>query len=92
MSVVSGGGVPVTCKQLADFLDDYLTGAMPAEQRARVDEHLAVCPDCRHYLDSYRQTIALGKSAFSEPDDPVPESVPDGLLAALKSVRPPAGR
>ena len=82
----------MTCKQLADFLDEYLGGDMPAERRARVEEHLAVCPDCRHYLDSYRQTIALGKSAFAAPDDPVPDSVPEGLLAALKSVRPPARR
>ena len=82
----------MTCKQLADILDEYLAGDMPAEQRARLEEHLAVCPDCRHYLDSYRRTIALGKAAFAAPDDPVPDSVPEKLLAAIKSARPPARR
>jgi anti-sigma factor RsiW len=82
----------VTCKQVADFLDEYLRGTMPEEQRARVEEHLAVCPDCRHYLDQYRQTIALGKAAFAAPDDPVPDSVPEELLAAIRSARPPARR
>jgi anti-sigma factor RsiW len=80
----------VTCKQLADFLDEYLGGAMPAEQKARVEQHLAVCPDCRHYLDSYRQAIALGQAAFDAPDDPVPDAVPEKLLAAIRAVKPPA--
>lgn len=80
----------MTCKQLADFLDDYIGGVLPPEYRARVDEHLAVCPDCRHYLDSYRRAVALGKAAFAVPDSPVPDSVPDQLLAAIKAARPPA--
>ena len=80
----------MTCKQLAEFLDDYIGGALPPDQRADVDAHLAVCPDCRHYLDSYRRTVALGKAAFAAPDAPVLDSVPDKLLAAIKAVRPPA--
>ena len=80
----------MTCKELAELLDDYLSGAMPARQRAQVDEHLAVCPDCRSYLATYQQTISLGKAAFSSPDEPVPASIPEKLLAALRAVRPGA--
>jgi anti-sigma factor RsiW len=79
----------VTCKELADILDDYVAGTMPVGQRNLVDEHLAFCPDCRHYLASYRQTVALGKAAFARTDDPVPASVPDGLVAALRASRQP---
>ena len=79
----------MTCKELADFLDDYLAGTMPVVRRSVVDEHLAICPDCRHYLASYRQTVRLGKAAFEGPDEEVPASVPEGLLAALRASRQP---
>jgi anti-sigma factor RsiW len=77
----------LTCKEFADFLDDYLSAAMPAEQRSRVEEHLAVCPDCQHYLASYQETIRLGKAAFASPDERVPASVPEDLLAAIRAAR-----
>jgi anti-sigma factor RsiW len=80
--------VPVTCKELADYLDDYIAGTMPVVRRNLVDQHLAVCPDCQHYLASYRLTVGLGKAAFADPDEQVPVSVPEGLLAALRASRP----
>jgi len=79
----------VTCKDLADFLDEYIADTMPAVRRTLVEEHLAACPDCQHYLASYRETVRLGKVAFARTDDPVPASVPEGLLAALRASRQP---
>jgi anti-sigma factor RsiW len=73
----------ITCRELIDGLDAYVDGSMPAEQRAEVDRHLAVCPDCINYVKNYRQTIAIGKAVFKDPDAPVPADVPSDLLKAI---------
>ncbi len=78
----------MTCKDLIDFLDDYLAGALPPGQRERFEEHLAVCRDCANYLDSYKRTVLLGRAAFAMPEDPVPQDVPQDLLRAILAARP----
>jgi anti-sigma factor RsiW len=80
----------MTCREFIDFLADYLSGELPATQQAVFEEHLAICPDCVNYLDTYRETIRLGKAAFADPEDPVPEEVPEELVQAiLSAVRKP---
>ena len=73
------------CQEFIDFLMDYDDGALPAVARARFDEHLSVCPDCIHYLASYRATKALAKSAFSIGTAHVPPDVPRELTDAIRS-------
>jgi anti-sigma factor RsiW len=72
----------------------YVTGELRAEVVRVFDDHLTECPDCRAYLDSYRQTIALGKSAFTAGDQPASEVVPEDLVKALaaaaRALRPSA--
>jgi anti-sigma factor RsiW len=81
----------VTCRELIDFLDDYVAGALTDDQRQLFEEHLEICLDCANYLDSYRRTVALGKAAF-EPaipaEAPVPSVVPAGLVKAILAARP----
>jgi anti-sigma factor RsiW len=47
----------LTCRDLVELLSDYLDGALPASERARVAAHLDVCPDCIAYLAQLRTTI-----------------------------------
>ena len=75
----------ITCRQLIDQLDSYVDGSMPADARAEVDRHLAVCPDCVNYVNNYRQTIAMGKAVFRDTDAPVPNDVPEDLVKAIVS-------
>ncbi|MGH9368450.1 MAG: anti-sigma factor family protein [Thermoanaerobaculia bacterium] len=47
----------ITCKRLVmEVLYDYEEGAMPEPQRAELERHLAACPPCVRFLDSYRAT------------------------------------
>ena len=69
----------LTCRELIAFIHDYLEGELPEAERARFEEHLAVCPSCVAYLSSYEDTVRLAKTAYSNPDGPVPEDVPDEL-------------
>jgi anti-sigma factor RsiW len=77
----------VTCREFIDFLMDYLDGALGAGERARFDEHLAECPDCVSYVATYRAAVALGKAVFADPNETVPETVPDELVNAILAAR-----
>jgi len=50
----------VTCKRLIEeLLADYLDGTLGPDQMAEFEQHLAVCPPCVAYLNTYRKTREL---------------------------------
>jgi len=77
----------VTCRELADFIADYLSEALPGETRAHFERHLGACSNCVIYLEGYRETVKLGQAAFDDPDAPVPETVPEELVKAILAAR-----
>src|SRR3954468_23628189 len=77
------GESPVTCRELASFMLDYVSGELPREQVDAFDHHLTLCVNCRRYLGQYRETIGAGRAAFSDPDGPVPAEVPEELVRAI---------
>jgi anti-sigma factor RsiW len=78
----------MNCREFTEFLHEYLFGDLPAEERAEFDKHLAECPWCVAYLDSYRKTIRLEQAAFSAPEDaPPPADAPEELVQAILRAR-----
>ena len=77
----------ITCRTFVEFLMDYLSGDLPEGQRDDFDRHLADCVACVAYMNTYRETIELGKAAFRDPDAPVPGDVPEDLVKAILEVR-----
>jgi anti-sigma factor RsiW len=78
----------MNCREFTEFLHEYLFGNLPAEQRAEFDKHLAECPWCVAYLDSYQKTIQLEKAAFFAPQDaPPPADAPEELIQAILHAR-----
>jgi hypothetical protein len=75
----------MSCRDLIEFLNAYVSGELPPARRAEFDRHLSVCPPCVAYLESYRETIRLARGSFERPDDPVPEDVPPKLVAAIRA-------
>ena len=74
----------ITCRQLIDFIADYVDGALDEVSREDFERHLGVCPSCRAYLASYRETMSLTKIAIT--DEP-PEDVPEELVRAILAHR-----
>lgn len=73
----------MTCEEAFDFLAAFLDGELPDDTRLAFERHLAMCPPCVAYLDSYRETIALGRAACgSEAAEEVPEELVNAILAA----------
>lgn len=77
----------MTCKDFIEFLVDYLEGGLPKAQEALFEEHLSLCDSCVAYLSNYRDTMELSKAALCNPEGPVPEEVPEDLVAAVLSAR-----
>ena len=40
-----------------------------------------------NYLESYTRTIQLSKTWFRDPDEPLPEGVPEELIDAIRAAR-----
>jgi anti-sigma factor RsiW len=81
----------VTCRDVNDFLDDYVSHALAADERARFEAHLGACRHCRAFLASYRRTIRLGRSLCDDFDGPPPPEVPEKLVQSILAARPRAG-
>ncbi len=75
----------MTCREILDFLFDYLDGNLSAAQRAMFEEHFAVCPSCVAYLHNYRQTMKLVRSIRGEYQ---PEGISEELLQKVLAARP----
>jgi anti-sigma factor RsiW len=71
----------LTCAQFVEIISDYIEGALPLADKARVEEHLEVCPGCVYYLDQLKTTIRL--TGRLRPED-VSHDAAATLLAAFR--------
>ena len=81
----------ISCKEFVEFLDDYLAGRLAGIQLEEFNDHLSGCPPCVSYMRTYRDSIDLTKIVLAQPADPVPESVPEGLVEAILAARRKGG-
>ncbi len=77
----------MTCREFAEFMSDYLGGELPSDVRARFDDHLARCANCRRYLASYDESVKLGKHAYDYGLAELPAEVPEDLVQAILAAR-----
>ena len=61
----------LSCRELVEIVTLYLEGEMSPGERARFEQHLAVCDGCSAYLEQMRWTIDI-VGALSEKDIAVP--------------------
>jgi anti-sigma factor RsiW len=76
------------CRELLQFLGDYLDEALPAAQRDVLQLHLDRCPACRAYLRKYRQVIRQSQQSWEAAEracEPVPEALVQAVLAARRA-------
>jgi len=71
---------------MVEFLMEYLEGGLGESERCVFEGHIEDCPACMNYLDSYRETVRLGRNACA-PDAELPADVPEELVQAILSAR-----
>lgn len=77
----------MTCREFTEFLNDYLFGDLPAEERRVFEEHLAECSWCVAYLDNYRKTMQLEQAVFAESEPHPKTTAPEELIQAILHAR-----
>ena len=71
----------LTCKEFLEELSDYLDENVDAEVKAKLEQHIALCPNCWVVCDTTKRTIRIykGMEPYSMPAD-----VESRLLDALE--------
>jgi anti-sigma factor RsiW len=78
----------MNCRQFTEFIVEYVEGDLTGEARAAFEGHISRCPTCVRYIETYRETIVLGKQAFQGTDAVVFEPIPEELVRAILASRP----
>jgi len=81
----STGARGLDCNELVELVTDYLDGALPSEEQARFEHHLAECPGCVTYVERIKKVIALSGQHAEMP--PVEPSVRERLLRAFRAAK-----
>ena len=71
----------LTCKQFLSELSDFLDERTQTELRAKLERHLAECPNCWVVCDTTRKTIQVYKGMES---CKIPDDVHSRLMAAME--------
>ena len=75
-----------TCRETIDLLLDFLEGRLLDGERADLEAHLAGCPPCVEFVNSYQATPGILRNALSTE---MPSEVADRLKSFLKDRRKP---
>ena len=77
----------MTCRELADFIVDYLSGELPVDVRTSFEHHLTLCPACVNYLAAYQTTVDLTRRVVRDQADDAPADAPEELIRAILASR-----
>lgn len=66
------------CRDIGSLLHDYLEGALDPAVRAQLDAHLADCPGCLGFVNTYRDTVSVARGLRRE-------DIPPELQSKLRS-------
>ena len=78
----------MNCRDLSEFLQDYLSGQLPSGVADEFAGHLSACDNCEVFLEQYRQTILLGRAVIVEGDTgEIPEELVRAIIAAVEAGR-----
>jgi anti-sigma factor RsiW len=70
----------LACRELVQFVTDYLEGVLPRADRARFEQHIASCRGCAAYLRQMRELVRVSGCI---PASAAPVEPPAGLLRAF---------
>jgi anti-sigma factor RsiW len=73
----------VTCREATEFLTGYVEGDLPPEQHALFERHISRCPNCRAFLEQYRNTIRAEIGSFAASDADARTMMPDELVRSI---------
>jgi predicted anti-sigma-YlaC factor YlaD len=76
----------MSCKEVTDFLSDYLDGTLPLRRCLAFKLHLLLCRDCRNYVGSYAATVKLAQALREQGAPEEVLSMPEKLVQTILAV------
>lgn len=73
----------VTCKECVDLLADYLERSLDAATHKKLDEHIAACPPCLHFLKTYESSSKM-VARLRDQEVQIPAEMEERLKSFLK--------
>ena len=70
-----------TCKQITALIFDYVNDTLSPKIKHDFELHLRICPDCVHFLNTYKRTLSVTGSI--RPQE-IPPAVRDSILDFLR--------
>ena len=67
----------ICCKECLELLHDYLEGELNPDISASLEEHLRDCPPCIAFVNTYKSTTKVCRSALK--DTEIPDTVKEKL-------------
>jgi putative zinc finger protein len=74
----------ITCRQIEEWLFEFVSGELPDELCQHVQIHLRECPPCVVLVETYQVTITVGKKLNPRPMPATLESKLNHLLEQLR--------
>jgi hypothetical protein len=71
----------MTCRELTEILCDYVGDELSEELCCTIRTHLDCCPECVHFVETYRLTSQISRRL---PPAPPPDSLLERLRRALE--------
>jgi len=59
---IVGRAQSAICREITDLLVDYMTGELDPGTLSAFEEHLALCPDCVAFLNTYKKAVQVTQS------------------------------
>ena len=84
MTAIENDRIP--CQVFVELVTEYLDGALPAEDVARIDAHLALCPGCVTLVEQFRDTVRLARKIREDDVDRIEPGVRADLMDAFVEV------
>ena len=69
------------CKQITGLVFDYLNDNLGPNVKRDFQKHLRICPDCVHFLNTYKKTVSV--TGTIRPEE-IPARVRDNILDFLR--------
>ena len=74
------------CRDILDLILAYQEGTLDPTERQAFEAHIADCVNCWRFLETYRETVALGQRLRQEE---IPPDVRERLETFLQNRLPP---
>ncbi len=72
---------PMDCREMAQYLSEYLDGELDESLRRVIEQHGGECPPCRAFVRTLERTVEIVRE---QPREPLPDGLKKALAEALR--------